>query len=171
MGQSAAKQSPVLKLEPPRFEDGKALLIAGLGGHCTPETMSELPAQWQRFAPHIGKIPGQIGRSTFGVSWCPNDSLDIEYLCGVEVSNFSSLPGEFTIVSIPAQRYAVFAHLGHVSAIRETIGAIGSQWFPESGYEPVARTGEAPDFFELYTEDFDPRTGMGGMEIWIPVKS
>jgi AraC family transcriptional regulator len=171
MSPAAAKPSPAIKLEPPHFENGKALLIAGLRSHYTPETMNGLPAQWQRFAPHIGRVPGQLGLATYGVSWCPNNSPDVEYLCGVEVSNFSSLPGEFTIVSIPAQRYAVFTHRGHVSTIRETIGAIGTQWFSESGQEPVTRTGEAPDFFELYTEDFDPRTGMGGMEIWIPVKS
>ena len=25
--------------------------------------------------------------------------------------------------------------------------------------------------FERYTEAFDPRTGLGGVEIWIPLKS
>ena len=53
----------------------------------------------------------------------------------------------------------------------QTIEAIGSKWYPESDEEPAARAGEAPDFFERYTEEFDPRTGMGGMEIWIPIKS
>ena len=160
-----------MKLDPPRLENAKALLIAGLRTVYTPETMDDLPAQWQRFAPHIGKIPGQVGRATYGVCWCPDDSVSISYLSGVEVSNFSSLPGDFTIVSIPAHRYAVFTHHGHVSTIRETIEAIGSQWFPESGQEPAARACDAPDFLERYTEEFDPRIGMGGMEIWIPVKS
>ena len=171
MTQAATKPWPAAQLEPPRFENGKALLIAGLRGDYTPETMNDLPAQWQRLAPHLGRIPGQIGRVTYGVSWCPENSQAISYLCGVEVSDFSSLPGEFMIVSIPAQRYAVFSHRGHVSRIRETIEAIGSKWFPESGQEPAARAGEGPDFFERYSEKFDPRTGMGGMEIWIPVKS
>ena len=171
MSQPAAKLSPALRLEPPRFENGKALLIAGLRSDYTPETMNDLPAQWQRLVPHLGKIPGQIGRATYGVSWCPENSHAIGYLCGVEVSDFSCLPGEFTIVSIPAQRYAVFSHRGHVSRIRETIEAIGSKWFPGSGQKPAAGAGETPDFFERYSEKFDPHTGMGGMEIWIPVKS
>lgn len=171
MTHAATKQSPATQLEPPRFENGKALLIAGLRNDYTPESINDLPVQWQRFAPHIGKVPGQSGRDTFGVCWCPDNAETISYLCGVEVSNFSSLPGDFTIVCIPTQKYAVFSHHGHISTIRETIEAIGSQWFPESGDEPAARTGEAPDFFERYTEDFDPRSGMGGMEIWIPVRS
>src|SRR5205807_7550545 len=85
--------------------------------------------QWQRLVPHLGKIPGQIGRTAYGVSWCPENSPAISYLCGVEVSDFSSLPLEFTIVSIPAQRYAVFSHRGHVSRIRVSIVALGSTWF------------------------------------------
>jgi AraC family transcriptional regulator len=170
MTHAATKPSQARQLEPPRFENGKALLIAGLRSDYTPESMNDLPAQWQRLVPHLGKIPGQIGRTAYGVSWCPENSPAISYLCGVEVSDFSSLPLEFTIVSIPAQRYAVFSHRGHVSRIRETIEAIGSKWLPESGQEPARRAGEAPDFFERYTEQFDARTGMGGMEIWIPVK-
>ena len=170
MTRAATKPSQALQLEPPRFEDGKALLIAGLRGDYTPESMNDLPAQWRRVVPYLGKIPGQLGRTAYGVSWCPENSLAISYLCGVEVSDFSSLFHEFTIVSIPAQRYAVFFHRGHVSRIRETIAAIG-KWFPESGQQPAARAGEAPDFFERYTEEFDPRTGTGGMEVWIPIKS
>lgn len=171
MTHAATKPSRELELEPPRFENGKALLIAGLRHDYTPENMNDLPAQWQRLVPHLGKIPGQIGRVAYGVSWCPENSQAISYLCGVEVCDFSCLPGAFTIVSIPAQRYAVFSHRGHVSRIREKIEAIGANWYPESGQQPAERAGEAPDFFERYSEDFDPRTGMGGMEIWIPVKS
>jgi len=130
MTHAATKPSRVLPLEPPRFENGKALLIGGLRHDYTPENMNDLPAQWQRLFPHLGKIPGQIGRTAYGVSWCPENSHAISYLCGVEVSDFSCLLGEFTIVSIPAQRYAVFSHRGHVSRIRETIEAIGSKWYP-----------------------------------------
>jgi hypothetical protein len=27
-----------------------------------------------------------------------------------------------------------------------------------------------PDIVEYYDENFDPQTGMGGIEIWVPVK-
>ncbi len=54
-------------LEPPRFENLKTLLIAGLSERYTAETCANIPAQWQRFAPHIGHIPGQVGRTAYGV--------------------------------------------------------------------------------------------------------
>jgi AraC family transcriptional regulator len=59
----------------------------------------------------------------------------------------------------------VFKHSGHISTIRSTWNAVWNQWFPQSGYEAL----DAPDF-ERYGEEFDPDSGDGGLEIWIPVK-
>jgi AraC family transcriptional regulator len=168
MSHAATKQSHALPLEPPRFENGRALLVVGLRSRYSAETMKAIPAQWQRFARHIGKIAGQIGRTTYGMCWQASDGGGIEYLSGVEVSGFSGLPGEFTVVSIPAQRYAVFPHRGHVSKRYETCDVI-SKWLPESGYQ-CAGGADGPDFFERYAEEFDPHR-IGGMEVWVPIKS
>jgi len=169
MSHAATKHSPATKLEPPRLEDGKALLIAGLRKLYISETMKDLPAQWQIFVPRIGKIPGQVGRTAYGVCWQPADGADIEYLTGVEVSGFAGVPGDFTVASLPAMHYAVFHHRAHVSKLYETCDAI-SRWLPDSGYQH-ADDPETPAFFERYTEEFDPHTGMGGMEVWLPLKS
>jgi len=53
---------------------------------------------------------------------------------------------------------------GHISGIRGTWATIWNKALPESGYQLA----DAPDF-ERYDENFDPRTGMGGVEIWIPI--
>jgi AraC family transcriptional regulator len=74
-------------------------------------------------------------------------------------------------VSIPTQKYAVFSHREHVSKLSNTVGTILSKWLPQSGYEVAHVGADAPDFFERYGEDFDPQTGTGGMEVWIPIKS
>jgi AraC family transcriptional regulator len=171
MSQAKMKESPTVPLEAPRFEDGKPVLIAGLSSCFTTETMNDIPAQWQRFASYIGNIPGQVGGVAYGVCFnASKGSIGVEYLSGVEVSGASGLPGEFRVVSIPEQRYAVFAHREHVSRLRETLEAIGLKWLPEWG-EPITGGGAgAPDFFERYSEEFDPRSGMGGMEVWVPVK-
>jgi len=171
MNQARMKKSAVAQLEAPRFENGRALLIAGLRSRYTPETMRDIPAQWQRFAPHIGQVPGQIGGVAYGVCFnTSNGAGDVEYLSGVEVSSASGLPSEFSVVSIQAQRYAVFAHREHVSKLHETLDAIGRKWLPESGQEAAPRAAGAPDFFERYGEEFDPQSGMGDMEVWIPLK-
>jgi AraC family transcriptional regulator len=49
-------------LNAPRFENGRPLLVAGLGERYTWETGKAIPAQWQRFAPYIGNIPARSAR-------------------------------------------------------------------------------------------------------------
>jgi AraC family transcriptional regulator len=156
----------IANFEPPRFENGKRMLIAGLGERYNYETSAGIPMQWQRFGPHIGHIPAQVSGTTYGVCSNGDDAGNFDYLCGVEVSDFSKLHPEISRVSIPAQRYAVFSHRDHISAIRQTWNTIWNKWLPESGYEVT----DAP-FFERYGENFDPRTGMGGLELWVPIKT
>ncbi len=150
---------------PVRFERAPVLLVAGMGQRYICETSAGIPAQWQRFLPHIGTIPGHIDNVAYGVRCNIDDDGDFDYVCGVAVSGFSKLSSEWTRVRIPAQKYAVFTHSEHISTIRSTWATIWSKWFPESGHEPV----DAPDF-ERYGEGFDSRTGIGGLEIWIPIK-
>jgi AraC family transcriptional regulator len=155
-------------LAPPRIEQGSLLLIAGLGGKYSHDTSQNIPALWQRLQPHLGNVPGQVRvrGATFGVCYNMDDDGNFDYLAGVEVSGFSDLPAEFARLRIPAQRYAIFAHREHVSTIRNVGMTIWTKWLPESGYEAV----DAP-FLEYYGEEFDGRSGLGGYQIWIPIKT
>lgn len=153
----------------PRFVDGNPMLIAGLREHVTSETWDKIDALWWRFAPHIGSVPGQVGgRVAYGV--VADAGAGIDYLAGVEVTDVSGLPEGFSHARLPAQRYAVFEHQGHVTKLKDTMTAIFDTWLPQSGYAH-ARTAGAPAFFERYGEMFDPQTGMGGIEVWLPIKS
>jgi AraC family transcriptional regulator len=158
-------QTVLERLDPPRFENAKAFCVAGLVERCTNDTSAGIPAQWQRFGPYIGNIPGQVGDVAYGVIYNGDDEGNADYMCGVEVTDFSKVPTELSRVRIPENRYAVFAHRDHISTIRRTFNTIWSKWFPDSGHEPA----DAP-FFERYDERFDPTTGLGGLEIWIPLK-
>jgi hypothetical protein len=67
MRQAGMKASSAAELKEPRFETGKPLL-SELPSRYTAETMNNISAQWQRFAPpHIDKISGPIGRAAYGV--------------------------------------------------------------------------------------------------------
>jgi AraC family transcriptional regulator len=170
MSQATMKKAPAVQLEAPRFENAEPLRIAGLREHFTPETMKNIPELWRRFGPHIGNNPGQVGRAAYDLCFNVLGPDGVDYLVGVEVSNSSDRPGDFSFANIPAQKYAVFSHREHVSKMYQTLDAI-DKWFPGSGLEVASETAQAPNFFERYSEEFDPRTGMGGMEVWVPIKA
>jgi AraC family transcriptional regulator len=158
--------SAQIELEAPRIIDGNPLLIAGLREPV--QSVAKIPELWQRAMAY--KFPHRVGRADYGLCFdCMSDNF--EYLAGVEVSDFSGLPAELGRTSIPAQKYAVFSHRDHVSQLSRTIEKIMSDWLPNSGYQLTRTTPESPDFFERYTEEFNPQTGTGGIEVWIPVKT
>jgi AraC family transcriptional regulator len=158
--------TPATHLQPPRFETAKAVLVAGVSeryNHC--DSGAGIPNQWQQFNQKVGDIPDRVGNLAYGVCCNSDDSGNFDYIAGVEVSDFSDLPRAFSRVRIPEQRYVVFSHTEHISTIRRTITAIWNQWLPQSGL----KVADAPNF-ERYDDKFDPSTGNGGLEIWVPVK-
>ncbi len=152
-------------LQAPRFETSKPLLVAGIGERYNHENGAGIPGQWQRFRQAVDDIPGRIGKVAYGVCCNGDDAGNFDYIAGVEVSDFSDLPREFAKVRIPEQRYAIFTHADHISTIRRTVNTIWNHWLPASGLKAA----DAPSF-ERYDENFDPLTGNGGLEIWVPVK-
>jgi AraC family transcriptional regulator len=155
---------PAPDLAPPRFETIKPMVIAGLVERHSCQSPTGIPDQWQTFVPRLGTIPGRVGSATYGVCYNFDRDSNFDYMCGVEITGAVALPKGMTSVTIPAQTYAVFTHRGHISGIRSTLAAIWSKWFLESGYKAA----EAPTV-ERYGPDFNPMSGMGSVEIWVPI--
>ena len=157
-----ANETLISRLVGPRFATGKALFIAGLKQRYNGATTNAIPAQWERFVSYLGKIPGQIGRVTYGLVF--NKGEGFEYLSGVEVAGCSGLPPEFSCISIPLSKYAVFPHCEHVSKLKETMETISDKKLPGKV------SGDGPCAIERYGEGFDPLTGTGDIEVWVPVQ-
>jgi AraC family transcriptional regulator len=159
-------------LEPTRFQTSGQLILAGLRKHYTKATRTQIPQLWHEVGPHFGKLPAQIGKAGYGVCITTSeDNGEFDYLAAAEVSNVQNLPPNWTHLRIPAQRYAVFPHDGHVSEIATTVKEAFESWEPNSGYVIEAGEGDKPDFIEHYGEGYDPATGTGDIEIWLPVKN
>lgn len=153
-------------IAPPRFESAPLLLIAGIGQRHAMSGAPAIPLQWQRLVPWLGgAIPGQKGDVTYGVCANADDDGAFDYIAGVEVERFADMPAEFATVRIPARRYAVFTHTGHVSNISATFQHAWGVWLPSSG----EKAADAP-MFERYDARFDPMTGTGEMEVWLPLE-
>src|SRR6201995_792197 len=166
-------QEPILMESPafdtissPRFETGKAMLVAGLGERISFDNSAGIPALWNRFHRDVHDLPGRIGQVAYGVCTNGDDTGCFDYIAAVEVADFSDLPRDFSRVRIPEQRYAVFSHTDHISTIRRTISAVWNHWLPSSGH----KLAEAPSF-QRYDEKFDPVSGNGGLKIWVPIKT
>lgn len=149
----------------PTFIDCKEMQLVGINEHYVTGPGAGIPAQWQRFGPYMGTIPGQVYGVSFGVVHNYDDEKGYDYMCAVETSDPAAAPPELARLKIPAAHYAVFRHEGHVSSIASTIQAIWMNWLPNSDHEGV----NAPSL-ERYGPEFNPITGMGGVEIWAAVK-
>ncbi|AWV03012.1 AraC family transcriptional regulator [Burkholderia sp. JP2-270] len=159
------KELKIIAVTPSRFEAPERQLIAGMSSRYTFETNEGIPALWQAFIPYIGNIPGQVGGVTYGVCCNPDADGSFEYIAGVEVKSRDRLPAPFRCVELEPQRYAVFEHVGHISTLHQTFYSIWNGWLPTSGFKAA----DAPEF-ERYSADYDPVTGTGVLEIWLPVE-
>lgn len=158
-------------VEPLRFAELPALPIAGLGVRLADDPRSSIPALWQRFGPHIGRIEGQVPGVAYGV--CRHADTDVacfDYVAGCEVVDFDGVPADWVRLTLPAQRYAVFEHRGHAAASQHTVQAIFTEWLPASGLAAIAALPGSLGFFERYGPGFDAGTGLGDIEIWVPLE-
>jgi len=160
------RQFPPVNLEEPRREAGAPLLIVGLRARYSLDTIAGIPMQWQRFDPYFDAIPARAGNETYGVCCDFDETGHYDYVCGIAVSRLMEVPPQLSTVRIPARDYLVFSHSGHVAGLPATWRAIMNDWLPASPY----RIEDAPSF-ERYAEDLDGKTGLGGIEIWIPIQA
>jgi AraC family transcriptional regulator len=166
MEPARVREQGFIALDSPRFVDGEQMLIAGIGRrHSARAVPAGVSAQQRRFELLRHRMPNRIGTTSFGVRCNADDQGNLDYICAVEVADLARVSAEFYRVRIAPQRYAVFQHRANVSDVRGTFHSIWNRWLPGSGYDLV----EAPDF-ERYDERFDPATGEGGLEIWVPVR-
>jgi predicted transcriptional regulator YdeE/uncharacterized protein YndB with AHSA1/START domain len=170
MGATPLLGGPASVLEefaPLRVEDHHGMTVAGLKGHFLTGGDPAIPGLWTRFAAHLGRTPGQVGRATYGIGWTePAGGLD--YMSAVEVPGGSKAPDELSVERMPEALYVVFAHAGHVSEIPKTMQRAVA-WLMKNGRQIRQREG-APSLIERYGEGFDPKTGKGDIELWIPVE-
>ena len=158
-------------LEEPRIENRGPMLIAGMKDRYSVANKRNIPALWQKFMPHIGNVPGQVGRVTYGL--CLNKvaaPFSFDYMAGVEVAGNSGLPNGLSFVSVPAMRYAIFPHREHLMKLSNTMEAIGNKWLPSSGRATTAVGRDVPYMLERYGEAFDPVKMMGDIEVWIAIE-
>jgi AraC family transcriptional regulator len=151
-----------------RIEQAGPLLIAGLRDPLDEQADQKIPQLWQRLVSIWDEIPQRLPPPDYGL--CIHvKGYEYYYMAGCAVWDFADMPTMFSPFIIPSQTYAAFPHKGQVSTIRETIDFAFDQWLPNSPYRHASTKENSLHFFERYGEGFDPNTGTGDIEIWLPI--
>lgn len=156
-------KSLIVDVAPPQFRERPAFRVIGLSVRCTFETNMVIPKLWMDFDQRSGDVPRPVEGAAYGVCCDMQSDGHFRYVAGLE-STSKHVPDGFDFIDLPASRYAVFQHIGHLADFRKTVYTIWNKALPDAGLEPAP----TPDF-ELYDERFDPATGGGVIDIWVPV--
>ena len=154
-----------INLKTPRFVSGAAMHVVGLSQFHPFGDAQGIAAQWRTFMASYSRIPAKKPGIPISVIINMDDDGNFKYVCAAEVASVAKIPDGLISLDVPAQNYAVFTHDEHVSTIGATYSAVWNEWFKSNDYVPA----DGPSL-ERHLESFDPATGLGGVEIWIPVK-
>ena len=149
-------------ITPDRIEARTHQRLIGSNKTYSMATRDQIPDQWAQW--EYDKITGVVGDDVYGVShgFAPESRFD--YLCGLPVTTDAPVPDGQIALDIPAGDCAVYVHDGHVSGIGPLFDAIICGPGPGAGW----RFCKGPQV-ELYGPEHDGLTGMGRVEIWMPV--
>jgi predicted transcriptional regulator YdeE len=148
----------------PTFEDHDTMLIAGEALRFSGDEMGNIPALWARVGPTLGNIPAATGAEAYGVLYSNRpEPKRFEYVVGIRVTSFDKVRATLARVTIPPSRYAAFSCSG-LSELRPLLDRLEMEWRP--GQNVLAN----PDFLERYTAEFNPATGIGRIDVIVPLK-
>jgi AraC family transcriptional regulator len=157
----APARSPI-----PQLRTLGRLKLAGLPMLCSYNETIQIPAHWQRFmSAFYEDIPRKLDQMPIGMCEPPDDDGCFKYVCAAQVEAFGETTDRLAYVEVEARTYAVYAHDGHVSTIFDTYSEIWNEALPA-----LARRVANGPVLEFHRDDFDPATGLGGLEIWIPLE-
>ncbi len=155
-------KSMIVPVAPHRMETKADFRLVGMGVDCTFDDISGITPLWQAFNPRAGEIEGADHTCGYGVCCDADAQGNFRYIAGVEASG--EAPAGMETRTIPAGDYAVFTHEGHITDFPKTVYTIWNKSLPDAGLN--AR--DVPNF-ERYDRRFNPETGHGLVEVWIPV--
>jgi AraC family transcriptional regulator len=149
----------------PRLRPLGSLKLVGLAAPCSFDETIHIPAQWQLFmSTYHDEIPNKLEGMPIGICEPPDDDGCFRYVCAAEVKAFDGRSPELTYFETDPRTYAVFAHSDHVSTIFDTYSAIWNEALPA-----LARKVADCPVLEFHNNAFDPDTGLGGLQICVPL--
>ena len=156
--------SRIVDVAAPEMKRREGFQVIGMSVDCSLESLEIISPLWARFTAREQEIEASPDAVAYGICHDMDAQGRFTYLAGLEPVDGADLPDGMKRLQVPGGEYAVFTHKGHITDIANTVYTIWNKSLPDLGLEPR----EAPDF-ERYDNRFDPETGRGEVEIWIPV--
>ncbi|MGL5116633.1 MAG: AraC family transcriptional regulator [Beijerinckiaceae bacterium] len=161
------KDQSAIALKEPKISEHKGILAIGLLGQYAFGANEGIAGQWAKFmgSMFVG-IENKVPSIPIGVTLGIDDDGNFDYVTAVEVNSSTTVPSGLTKVQISPRHWAIFEHDGNITTLSKTYMAIWDRWLPDHNQ----RLANSPSI-ERHKETFDPRTGNGGVEIWIPIEA
>ena len=148
----------------PKIVEKETFTVVGMAWN-SKSSEGDIPGMWQRFITREHEIGGKLHPAvSYGICEPSDNEEDFTYVAGFE-TNGESVPQGMKKSIIPAQRYAVFTHIGTIEKLSETYELIYSKWLQLQGLELVKGID-----FERYDERFyGPQNENSELDIYIPI--
>ncbi|MFX1324660.1 MAG: aldo/keto reductase, partial [Promethearchaeota archaeon] len=158
-----------LFLRGPAFVDKEEFQIIGIEDLGKRENRNT-SAIWAKFQQEITAVSSRDSSHGLGIRIVNEELLkkgEERYIVSNEVSSTEIIPEGMINEKIPAQKYAVFTHLGRLNNIGETYQYIYGEWLPNNTkYERVPFAAE----FEWYDQRFNVNSDDSELDLYIPVR-
>jgi len=125
---------------------------------------------WTKFQASAPKILNRIASHGLGISIVTKELFEKgedRHIVANEVSKVDNVPDGMIAEKIPAQKYAIFTHIGKLNNIAETFQYIYEDWLVNnSRYERVPFAFE----FEWYDQRFNLNSDDSELDLYIPIQ-
>ncbi|MHA1915898.1 MAG: effector binding domain-containing protein [Promethearchaeota archaeon] len=135
------------------------------------EQNRDLLQLWARYRENIREIPNRDRSYSLGIKMFTNEMSEKgenRMVVGNAISKVDDIPKGLVLVTIPAQKYAIFTHIGrYESFIYRTIQYIYGEWLPNN--KKYERVPLAPEF-AWYDRRFEQDSDNAEFDYYIPVQ-
>jgi len=125
---------------------------------------------WAKFQGLITKVPKKDGSHALGITMFTKELQEkgeSRFIVANEIPVVEEIPEGMVVETIPAQKYAVFTHIGSLINIGETFQYIYGDWIVNNTrYERIPL---APEF-EYYDQRFSLTSAESELDLYIPIQ-
>ena len=158
-----------LHIRGPAFVDREEFMVIGVEDIGKRESRNTAQI-WAKFQGLITKVPKKDGSHALGITLFTKDLQEkgeSRFIVANEIPVVEEIPEGMVVETIPAQKYAVFTHIGSLINIGETFQYIYGDWIVNNTrYERVPL---APEF-EYYDQRFSLTSAESELDLYIPIK-